>query len=132
MFPDLFQILVRKCLTVLGHLQGLGVQGGSLDHKAISENRETAAILKKAISRLEKYYMPNTTTLTQTKAKQEPGARLAAPPPKPSDYQKSGGAGVSLQRLNLFRGEKTIKTLRAGYPAGEPPGKGPVSRIPKV
>jgi len=67
--------------------------------KEVSENRQSSVILQKAFTRLEMFYMGNS-SFVQTHGSQEPGAKLAPPPPKPSDYKKSGGAGGVLQLLS--------------------------------
>mmetsp|Transcript_49557 Transcript_49557/g.111314 ORF Transcript_49557/g.111314 Transcript_49557/m.111314 type:complete len:738 (+) Transcript_49557:72-2285(+) len=74
--------------------------------QSLNEQRQTANILRKALTRLQAFYTPNSTAFTQI-ARQEPGAALATPPPKPSTtaYRKSEGAGGVLQLMIQILGD---------------------------
>lgn len=68
---------------------------------SISDQRATTNILKKALTRLQKFYVFGQ---IREEGRQEPGAAAPPPPPSPKDYSKSDYAGGVLQ---LF--EKIIK-----------------------
>eukprot|EP00401_Gymnodinium_catenatum_P038019 CAMPEP_0117484712 /NCGR_PEP_ID=MMETSP0784-20121206/14595_1 /TAXON_ID=39447 /ORGANISM="" /LENGTH=723 /DNA_ID=CAMNT_0005279285 /DNA_START=93 /DNA_END=2264 /DNA_ORIENTATION=- len=76
----------------------------------VSDQRVTIAILKKALARLEAFYggLPAAASLAEVRAHQQRVHRALStaepPPPKPTDYAKSAGAGNT---LSLFR--KIIK-----------------------
>jgi len=64
---------------------------------SIMDQRATTNILNKALARLKQFYSPG---LVQVKGQQgEPGRAVAPPPPKPVDYEKSGGSGGVIQLL---------------------------------
>jgi chromosome segregation ATPase len=72
---------------------------------AIADQRATINILNKVLKRLEIFYSPKSAAaLIEVRShdagrRQEPGAAAPPAPPKPSDYEKSGGAGGVLQVL---------------------------------
>merc|ERR1719321_1962402 len=63
---------------------------------AVSDQRATQAILKKALDRLAQFYADNALVQlsAKSKARQEPGAAVEAPPPSVgSDYKANAGSG---------------------------------------
>lgn len=75
--------------------------------QAVADHRETQAILKKALARLQKFYGTNTALLQGLNAKadawlqarQEPGAAVEPMPEGFKEYKKSGGAGGVVQLI---------------------------------
>lgn len=65
----------------------------------ISDQRATVNILSKALARLQEFYGGAQLVEVRAHGAQEPGANVEDPPPKPKDYQKSGGAGGALQMM---------------------------------
>eukprot|EP00401_Gymnodinium_catenatum_P036662 CAMPEP_0117501536 /NCGR_PEP_ID=MMETSP0784-20121206/23349_1 /TAXON_ID=39447 /ORGANISM="" /LENGTH=758 /DNA_ID=CAMNT_0005296793 /DNA_START=62 /DNA_END=2338 /DNA_ORIENTATION=- len=66
--------------------------------QAVSDQRATIAILKKALARLQQFYVPK--ALVQVAAaRQTPGMAVAPPPPAAKEYQKNGGAGGVMQLM---------------------------------
>merc|ERR550525_2208441 len=67
---------------------------------SVVDQRATANILNKALARLKQFY--DTKSLLQVAQRQpanQPGRAVAPPPPKGTDYAKSGGAGGVIQLL---------------------------------
>merc|ERR1719172_367413 len=56
-------------------------------------------LLNKVLARLKQFYEKKTVEL---QTDQEPGAAVEAPPPKPKEYHKSGGAGSALQLIAMI------------------------------
>merc|ERR1719172_547790 len=56
-------------------------------------------LLNKVLARLKQFYEKKTVEL---QTGQEPGAAVEAPPPKPKEYHKSGGAGGALQLIAMI------------------------------
>jgi len=67
--------------------------------QAVSEHRQTQAILQKALARLESFY----SSLLQSE--QEPGAAVEPMPEGFGEYKKSGGASGVMQLLKNIIGE---------------------------
>jgi chromosome segregation ATPase len=78
---------------------------------AIADQRATINILNKVLKRLQLFYSPKSAAaLIEVRShdvgrRQEPGAAAPPAPPKPSDYEKSGGAGGVLQVLSKVIGD---------------------------
>jgi len=66
---------------------------------AISDQRATVEILKKALARLQAFYGGAQLVQARARNRQEPGARAPPPPPKPADYRKSAAAGGVVQLM---------------------------------
>merc|ERR1719487_506302 len=64
--------------------------------QTVADQRATQQILKKALDRLKEVYG---FVQTKAKAKQEPGAEAAPPPPGFSEYKKNEGAGGVLSMM---------------------------------
>merc|ERR1719375_1731970 len=64
----------------------------------VADQRAVMNILNKVLARLKMFYEKK--SLAQTG--QEPGAAVEAPPPKPKEYHKSGGAGSALQLIAMI------------------------------
>merc|ERR1719221_1833560 len=73
----------------------------ALYQTSVSDQRVTISILKKALARLKAFYDAKGASLVAVRShRQEPGARVAPPPPSPSDYSKSDLAGGVTQLLS--------------------------------
>jgi len=64
----------------------------------VADQRAVMNLLNKVLARLKMFYEKK--SLVQTG--QEPGAAVEAPPPKPKEYSKQGGAGSALQLIAMI------------------------------
>merc|ERR1719221_1909603 len=72
----------------------------TLYQSSVADQRVTISILKKALARLNAFYDNKGKSLIEVRMhRQEPGARVAPPPPSPSDYSESSLAGGVTQLL---------------------------------
>merc|ERR1719482_146820 len=58
-------------------------------------------LLNKVLARLKQFYAAKEEAV-ELQTGQEPGAAVEAPPPKPKEYHKSGGAGGALQLIAMI------------------------------
>merc|ERR1719221_404198 len=72
----------------------------ALYQTSVSDQRVTISILKKALARLKAFYDAKGASLVEVRRhRQEPGARVAPPPPSPPDYSQSSLSGGVTQLL---------------------------------
>merc|ERR1719502_2375975 len=64
----------------------------------VADQRLVMNLLNKVLARLKQFYAKKSALQTD----QEPGAAVEAPPPKPKEYHKSGGAGGALQLIAMI------------------------------
>jgi len=88
-----------------------------LFQSSIADQRATIQILNKALARLKDFYQTKGGEFAQfdatRRARQEPGAAVAPPPPKPKAFEKNAGAGGVLQLIAMIiedatRGEAVL------------------------
>merc|ERR550532_2242149 len=58
-----------------------------------------------ALDRMKEFYSPSLVQIRQHQP--VPGARVAAPPPKPAAYEKSGGSGSAMELLQMIIEDST-------------------------
>jgi len=76
--------------------------------QSVSDQRATVKVLHMALDRLKEFYTSGGAAFAQVHAHQpEPGAAVAAPPPKPGAFEKSAGAGGVMQLLEKIISEAT-------------------------
>jgi hypothetical protein len=67
----------------------------------VADQRLVMNLLKKVLARLKMFYEKKEEAIA-LQTGQEPGAAVEAPPPKPKEYHKSGGAGGALQLIAMI------------------------------
>jgi len=73
----------------------------------VFDQRATVKVLNLALDRMKEFYSPSLVQIREHGKQPVPGARVAAPPPKPAAYEKSGGSGSAMELLQMIIEEAT-------------------------
>jgi hypothetical protein len=68
----------------------------------IFDQRATVKVLNMALDRMKDFYEPSLMQVRAHGKQPTPGAAVAAPPPKPKAYEKSGGAGGVMELIKMI------------------------------